>query len=252
MIAWREKFIATGIHFGVTLLLAGIAAALIFLVWYPGAFDDMIGGTGLFLLIVSSDLVLGPLLSLVLYNSHKTRRALLVDYSLVAILQISALVYGVGIMAGARPVYVAFSADRYEIVLAGDIKDKELAAARDPQFSRLPWTGPKYVAVVVSREDYNEALFEALAGNEEHERPKLYRPYESQLDAVRKHAKSIATLEAKQPRAKPLIDAALKGVPKAKGEFKWLPVRHFRGFWTAIIDDATCEVVAWVNLDPYD
>lgn len=252
MIAWREKFIATGVHFVVTLLLAAIAAALIFLVWYPDPFDDMIGGTELFVLIVGSDLVLGPLMSLVLYNSRKTRLALLVDYSLVGILQLAALAYGISIMADARPVYVAYSKDRYEIVLAGDIKQKELAAARDPQFARIPWTGPKYVAVVISGADYQDALFEALAGNEEHQRPKFFRPYQSQLGALRKHAKPLSVLEEKKPHAKPLIEAALEGKAKPRGEFKWLPVRHFRGFWTAIVDDANGEVVAWVNLDPYD
>jgi hypothetical protein len=252
MIAWREKFIATGVHFGVTLLLAAIAAALIFLVWYPRPFDTMIGGTELFVLIVGSDLVLGPLMSLVLYNSRKTRRALLFDYTLVGVLQLAALAYGISIMADARPVYVAYSKDRYEIVLAGDLKEKELAAARDPRFARVPWTGPEYVAVVISSKDYQDALFEALAGNEEHQRPKFYVPYASQLGAVRKHAKPLAVLEEKKPQAKSLIQAALRGEPKPQGEYKWLPVRHFRGFWTAIVDDANGEVVAWVDLDPYD
>jgi hypothetical protein len=252
MIAWREKFIATGVHFIVTLLLAATAAALIFLVWYPAPFDEMIGGTELFVLIVSSDLVLGPLMSLVLYNSRKTRRALLIDYSLVGVLQLAALAYGISIMADARPVYVAYSKDRYEIVLAGDLKKKELAAARDPQFSRIPWTGPKYAAVVISTADYQDAMFEALAGNEEQTRPKFYVPYETQLDNVRKHAKPLAALEEKKPQARPLVEAALKGKAQPKGQFKWLPVRHFRGFWTAIVDDANGEVVAWVDLDPYD
>ena len=40
MIVWREKFIATAIHFLVTLVLAACAAALIFLVWFPRPFAD--------------------------------------------------------------------------------------------------------------------------------------------------------------------------------------------------------------------
>jgi hypothetical protein len=251
MINWREKFIATGVHFGVTLLLAAAAASLIFLLWYPDPFDDMIGGAELFLLVVGSDLVLGPMMSLVLYNSRKTRLALLVDYTMVGVLQIAALVYGISIMADARPVYVAYSRDRYEIVLAGDLKEKELAAARDPRYSTVPWTGPKYVGVVVSRADDQDALFEALAGNEEHMRPKFFQPYSSQLELIRKYGKLLPALEAKHPESKPLIAAAMKNQPKAKGEYRWLPVHHFRGFWTAIVDDANGKVVAWVDFDPY-
>lgn len=252
MIVWREKFIASGVHFMITLLLATISAALIFLVWYPDPFLQMIGGTKLFLLIIGSDLTLGPLASLVVYNSRKSRRALLLDYTVIGLVQFTALAYGVSIMAEARPAYVAFSADRFEIVLAGDLTAKELAAARDPQYTRVPWTGPVYVGVVIPRADHNDALFEALAGNEEHVRPKFYVPYASQLELIRKRSKPLAVLEQKKPQAKALIEQALAGKRAPRGELKWLPVRHFRGFWTAIVDDATGEVVAWVDLDPYD
>ena len=78
MILWREKFIATSVHFAVTLVLAGIAAGLIFLVWYPDPFDDMIGGTELFLLVVGCDLALGPLLSLVVFDSRNVEKVELV------------------------------------------------------------------------------------------------------------------------------------------------------------------------------
>ena len=250
MIIWREKLVATAVHFAVTLVLAAIAAALIFLVWFPDPFQTMIGGTELFMLVVGCDLALGPLMSLVIYNSRKSRRELVTDYTIVGVVQIAALVYGVSIMSGARPVYVAFSKDRYEIVLAGDIKSAELAAARDPKYAHLSWTGPRYVAIVIPPADHNDALFQALSGNEEHQRPKFYAPYDSQLDAVRKRAKPLTVLEEKKPEARALIDAALKKAGASRDGVKWLPVRHFRGFWTALVDDAG-KVVAWLPLDPY-
>lgn len=252
MIVWREKFIATGLHFAITLLLAAVAATLIFLVWYPDPFQRMIGGAELFLLITGTDLVLGPLLSLIVYDSRKTRLALIVDYTVVGTLQVAALIYGISVMSGARPAYVAFSADRFEIVAAGDLKPKELAAARDPQYATLPWRGPRYVAVVIPREDYQEAMFEALAGNEEPLRPKFYVPYESQLPAVRKRAKGLDVLEAKKPKARALLNEALADVKIPRDELGWLPVRHVRGFWTAVINTTTGAVVAWIDLDPYD
>ena len=44
MIIWREKFLATAIHFLVTLTLAICAAALIFLVWFPDPFQKLPNG----------------------------------------------------------------------------------------------------------------------------------------------------------------------------------------------------------------
>ncbi len=145
MINWGERFRAFVIHFLATAALGACAAALIFLVWFPRPFATMVGGTELFELVVGCDLALGPLVSLVIYNSQKTRRALLIDYGVVAVLQLTALVYGVWIVAGTRPVYVAFSQDRLEVVAARDIDPRELAAARDPKYRTLPLDGPHFV-----------------------------------------------------------------------------------------------------------
>ena len=191
MINWREKFLAFAIHFVATAALGACAAALIFLVWFPHPFATMIGGTELFLLVVGCDLALGPLLSLVVYNTRKSRGKLVFDYVVIGILQLCAMLYGVYIVAGTRPVYVAFSMDRFEIVTARDIDDKELAAARSPEYRRLPLTGPKLINVVVSKADHNDALFEALAGNEEHQRPKFYQPFASGLEKIRRRARMV-------------------------------------------------------------
>ena len=251
MILWREKFIATSVHFAVTLVLAGIAAGLIFLVWYPDPFDDMIGGTELFLLVVGCDLALGPLLSLVVFDSRKSRRQLIFDYSVISVLQIGALVYGVLVVADSRPAYITFSGDRLEVVAAGTLKPKELQAARDPQFRTVPWTGPKFVAVVIPAADMNDAIFEALAGNEEQLRPKFYVTWQSQIEKIRQKAQTLDVLEAKHPASKQLVQQALRGGGVPVERLRWLPVRHMKGFWTALVDTDTGEPVAWIPLDPY-
>lgn len=251
MIKWREKFLATAIHFLVTLALAACAAALIFLVWFPDPFQTMIGGTELFMLVVGCDLALGPLISLVIYNSRKSRRELVVDYCIVGIVQLAAMVYGIFILSGTRPVYVAFSTDRIEIVTARDIKDAELAAAKDPLHRSLPFTGPRFVAVEVPPADHNDALFQSLAGNEEHTRPRFYVPYESQLGEIRRRAKTLDELEKKHPDVRPLMDAAVAKLAIPASRVRWLPVHHFRGFWTALIDEENGRPVAYVDFDPF-
>lgn len=251
MIVWREKILATAIHFLVTLTLAACAAALIFLVWFPDPMQTMIGGTELFMLVVGCDLALGPLISLVIYNGRKSRRELVIDYSIVGAVQLAALVYGVFILAGTRPVYVAFSQDRLEIVTARDIDDKELAAAREAAYRSLPFTGPRYVGVVVPKADQNDALFQALSGNEEHMRPKFYVPYESLRETIVGRAKTLDALTQKKPASKPLLEAAMRGISIPAARVRWLPVHHRKGFWTALIDSDDGKPVAYVDFDPY-
>ena len=251
MIVWREKFLATTIHFMVTLTVGAIAAALIFLVWFPDPLQTMIGGTGLFMLVVGCDLVLGPLLSLVIYDSRKSRRALIFDYAVVGTVQIAALVYGVTIVSGTRPVYVAFSLDRLEIVSAGDINEKELAAARNAVYRTLPISGPRYVGIQIPESEHNDALFEALDGNEEQFRPKFYVPYETQLEAIRTRAKPIEALAQKNPASKPLLEAAMRDVSIPAERVRWLPVHYGDKFWTALIDYDDGKPVTYFDFDPY-
>ncbi|MEO8018226.1 MAG: TfpX/TfpZ family type IV pilin accessory protein [Pseudomonadota bacterium] len=251
MIVWREKFKATGIHFLVTLTFATCAAALVFLVWFPDPLQTMVGGTRLFALVTTCDLVLGPLVSLIIYNSRKTRRALVFDYVVIGAIQISALVYGLSVLAGSRPVYVAFSTDRLEIVEARDITDQELAAANNPRYRSLPLTGPRYISIKVPDSEHNEALFEELKGNEVHLRPRFYAPYESLLPQIRAHAGSIAALEKRHPASKPLIEAASGKLRTPASRLAWLPVHHSKGFATALIDTEDGKPLAYVEFDPF-
>src|SRR5690242_11523295 len=98
-INWRERFVAAAIHFFFTALLSGIAAALIFFVWFPNGLAALVGGSALFLIMVGCDVVLGPMLSLVIYSSTKPKRELILDYTIVGLLQLAALGYGVWTMS---------------------------------------------------------------------------------------------------------------------------------------------------------
>ena len=250
-IAWREKFIATAIHFLVTLTLAACAAALIFLVWFPDPLQTMIGGTELFELVVGCDLVLGPLVSLVIYDSRKSRRKLVFDYVVVGILQIAAMIYGIYVIAGSRPVYIAFSVDRMEIVTAREFTDTELAAARKPEYAKLPYSGPRLVGIVVPDADHTDALFEGVKGNDIYLRPKFFVPYEAVIPQVRKRARLIGDLTAKKPAAKPIIEAALRDIKLPEDRIRWVPAHHSQGFWTTLIDNETGKPVGYVPFDPY-
>jgi hypothetical protein len=251
LINWRKKFLAFTIHFLITAALGAIAAGLIFLVWFPSPFATMVGGTELFLLVVGCDLVLGPLLSLVIYDSRKSRLALVVDYSVVGLVQIGMLVYGVYVVAGTRPVEVAFSKDRLEVVTARDISDEELAAARLPEYRSLSLTGPRYVSIQVPAADEQDALFNSVAGNEEHQRPKFYAPYEAALEQIKRRARTLDVLEKKYPDYTPALEQAAREAGVSRQDARWLPVHHRRGFWTAIIDATSGRPLSYAPVDPY-
>ena len=251
-IAWREKFVAASIHFLATLLVSGLAAALIFLVWFPDPFESMLRGWKLFGLVVGCDLVLGPLISLVIYNSRKRHRELVTDYSIVVAVQLAALVYGVFVVSGSRPVYVVYAKDRLEVVTASEINDADLQAAKAPYRSRPAW-GPRLVGVEVpgTAEEQNKALFSALAGKDVSAQPRYYVPYESNLAQIRAHAQPLRLLTDRHPESRALIATAVRTLKVREDAVRWLPVQHRWGFWTALIDAKTEEPLQYLPIDPY-
>lgn len=251
MIPWREKFRAFAIHFTTTLVVAGLAAALIFFVWYPDPFDAMIGGLKLFILITGIDLALGPLVSLVVYDSRKSRRALVFDYTVIAILQISALVYGVYSVSQNRPVFVAFVKDRLEVIAAGEIAEQDWQEAKGSTYASPPWRGPVLVATYVKPADRNDALFSGLEGRDVGVRPKFYVDYAPQADAIKRLVQPLSSLERRHREAAPLVAQGLRELRRPAEDFGWLPVKHTHGFWTALMDRKTGYPVKYLPIDPY-
>jgi hypothetical protein len=251
MRVWRDKLLAFGIHFIATALLAAAAAALIFLVWYPHPFEFMVRGAELFMLVVGCDLALGPLLSFVVFNRSKTRLALTIDYTVIAIVQIAGLVYGVYSVAESRPVYIAFLMDRYEVVAARDMKESELAAATEPRLRDIPLSGPRYVAVIVPEKEREQSLLDEMAGNPAFTRPKWFTDVDKALPQILAKAQPLEVLEKRHSETKPLIAAALAQIDVPHERLRWLPISTRRGFWTAIIDSKNGLPVGWLEYDPY-
>jgi hypothetical protein len=251
MIVWREKFVAFAIHFAVTLAVALLAAGLIFFVWFPDPFQEMVGGSRLFMLVVGCDLALGPLISLVIYNSRKSRRELYLDYSIVALVQLAALAYGMAIAFNARPVFVVFVGDRLEVVTASEIADEDLKAARDPQYRARPLWGPRLVATNVLPADHNDALNQALLGKDISMRPRFFVPYENGLAKIKAKLHSIDELKTKHAVADQLFAARVGDDAASLASSKWLPVKHKSGFWTALVDASSGYPTHYLPLDPY-
>jgi hypothetical protein len=252
VIAWREKAAAFGVHFLVTLLLAASAAALVFLIWFPDPFHKMLGGTTLFGILILCDLGLGPLTSFIIYNSRKSRRALVFDYTVIGAIQLAAFIYGVYSVANNRPAYIVFVGDRFEVVAAGEIDDADLAQAGD-RYGTRPNRGAQLVAIREAKdaEEHNKMLFSGLQGKDYSVLPAYYVAYEQGLPELKRRAKPVSELERLHKEAKPLIANAVAELQVPVERLLWMPVMHKSGFWTVLLDRDTGQPVSWLPIDPY-
>src|SRR3990167_10424323 len=112
---WRDRLKASGIHFLISLTIAALAGALVFGVWYPYPYREISGGRELFLILVTVDVILGPLITLAVFNRVKAWPVLRRDLLVVAFLQLAALGYRLWTVSLARPVHIVFEVDRLSV-----------------------------------------------------------------------------------------------------------------------------------------
>ena len=235
---YRAAAQAAGIHCLCSALVATLAAWVVFGVWYAYPYRELSGGRELFLLVVAVDVVCGPLLTFVLFDPKKPRKELWMDLSLVALIQLAALGYGMWSVWQARPLYVVHEVDRYKVISAPDVQTAELEKLPENLKPRF-WAGPQTVGIRRPKdaEEHNKVLFEAAAGGRDYaERPEFYIPYEGEaaLKSL-KHAKSLTLFLQKQPDQQGAANklALEKGVDL--NAWFYLPVIA-RQDWVAVLD----------------
>lgn len=235
--SFKDRFVAAGWHLLISAVIAALAAALVFGLWYPGAFRLLAGGQGLFLLVVSVDVVLGPLLTFAVFNRAKGWPHLRRDLAVIGVLQLSALAYGLHAVYAARPVAIVFEVDRFRVVSAVDVYEPELAQAR-PEYRSLPLTGPWTLSVRDAKAgaEKTDALMMALErGYDMGQRPGFWVPYEQARAAALKSARPVRQLLERYPARAAEINAALAERGLAAEAARFMPVMA-RGDWVAVLD----------------
>lgn len=225
-------------HLLISGLVALLAAALVFLAWYPGAFRLMAGGRDLFLLVVGVDIVLGPLLTFVVFDRRKGWPHLRRDLAVIGALQLAGLSYGLHTVYIVRPVALVFEVDRFRVLNADAVREVELPKAA-PDYRQLPLTGPWMLSVRAAQpgEEKNEALFMALDGVDTSQRPTFWQPYELAREQVLAKSRPVALLKERYPARAGEITAALQPLGEGAAQARFLPVLA-RGDWLAIVDGA--------------
>lgn len=138
-----SRFSAFGIHLGISFIIFLFLAYLVVFEWYPGMFFDNDGGWRGMRIIIGVDLVLGPLLTLIVFKAGKP--GLKFDMSAIATLQAVCLAAGTWIVWSEKPVAVVFTDGRFMVMTADDYRQD--AGIEVPDLSHFPGDSPKWVMV---------------------------------------------------------------------------------------------------------
>ena len=234
----------------ISLAVAGLAAALVFGLWYPGPYRLLSGGRELFLLVTTVDVILGPLLTLVIFDLRKGWPHIRRDLAIIGCIQLAALLYGLHTVYVARPVAMVFEVDRFRVVAANDVHDPDLPKAR-PEYQAMPLTGPWLLGTreIQQGDERNDAIFVALDGFDIGTRPNFWQPYEQSRAAVLKAARPASVLLRQYPARSDSIRQRLADRGELENKTLFVPVLA-RGDWVALIrEDAS--IIDFENVDGF-
>jgi hypothetical protein len=236
---------AFGAHFFISVALGILLSVLVFLVWYPGALSRLMGVPRIFLMLVGIDVLIGPCLTLLVYDLGKPE--LKRDLLIIAVLQVLALTWGVRAVAEARPVYLVFNAQRFDVVLANQLSPENVAKGR-PEWQKIPWFGPRIIGARRPQDpaENDKLLRQALGGGDDIQMlPQYYVGLDQLQNDVLRAARSIAELHTHNSNEKILAETP------GRRDVRFIPLSGPGGDGVVWVDTVAGSYVGTGLLNPW-
>ena len=245
-----SKMHAFLIHFSGSALVVGTLCAVIFFVWYPAPYFAAKGASGVLLVLIGVDLILGPTLTLILFRPRKP--GLVFDLSVILTIQLAALVYGTTALYQERPYYLVFAVDRLEILA---YKDVDSSMIEYEELRRKPFIGPILaVASLPEGQDEFQRLLEetVFEGKPDIERrPEFWSPYANRSDDVIARARSLAELLERYPETRTEISKLTESLDAEIDDLAYIPLVGRETSFAFVIDAETATPIDIIDVDPW-
>lgn len=215
---------AFAIHFLISAVVVGIALALTYGLWYKPPFSYVENVTTIILMLVMVDLVVGPLLTLVVYNPAK--KSLKMDLAIIALVQVAALLYGMSVVYDSRPVYAVYAGGRFSTAAASEFEALELQKTpKDNVYLDFPKTGTQWIGASLdglSAQEREDAIMADTFGGGPRIMPRLYLPFEKVAAEAIRQGKRANAIDYENPPP-PVSDIGRKPiVPPTRDQLQQL------------------------------
>jgi hypothetical protein len=244
-LGFRRRGYHAAVQLAVSALCGIVVAAIVLPRWYPSPYAALAGGAFLAIVLMSVQLVLGPVMAFILAAPGKSRRALFSDLAAVGLIQITAFSYGIWKLAEARPVYLVFEVDQFRLVTDADV-DPDMLRGAAREFQTLSWTGPLLISTKKPTEagELMKSIDMALAGVDLGMQPQHWVPYDARAAAATwKAAVSIESLREADPTVGPALDRLTAAVGGDVSALRAIPVVARRARWVAIITPPASQIL---------
>jgi hypothetical protein len=232
--------------------IVSAVCVLVFFVWYPYPYFQISGAWNPLRVLIGVDLVLGPLLTLLLFKPGK--KGLWFDLSFIFVAQVAAFIYGVTVIYGERPYFSVFAVDRFTVLTRSDVDEAEWDKATD-RLGAKPLVGP-VLAVAMRPTDaaaQQRLLDETVFGGKPDidRRPGSWVPYREQVSQVVASARPLSALHSSRPGVRAQIEAlpGRLGLPAQRLGF--VPVIARERYLALVVDTTTGVPLEAIEQDPW-
>lgn len=241
------------IHLSISAIIAIAVVALMLLLWFKPPFFSALGGKHILLILLGVDVTIGPLITLLIFNPLKSRKALRFDLSVIAILQSAALIYGMSILFHTRPVFVVFSKGSFDLITANMLSKQDIAQAKYPAYRSLPLTGPVYVYSEMPSDikERNQLVFSAFSGKDLPQFPQYYKPYGDYGKVEGSAAQPTAELKRLNPGLVAEIDRSLQASGRKESDIGFVPLRAKYQDQAVLLGKSDGKVLGLLDVDPW-
>ena len=240
----RLKFFFS--HLSISFLIALLVIGLVFFVWYPAPLAKAVGVTNIFLMMLAIDVIVGPILGWLVYQEGK--KTLKFDLSVIILIQIAALCYGVFSIEQGRPAWLVYNVDRFELVRKNELVDTNIQQAQ-PRFQKPSWFKPQYVATEFAKDiqQRNDEMFaEVLGGISIAQRPERYAELTQAKTQIQQRALPLVELQQYNPKTD--VEKTLAEYPKANA---WLPLKANAVDMVVLVNKESASIIKVVDLRPW-
>ena len=246
MTRWKASFI----HLLISFFVVGTVAAYIIYFWYPLPLMHMAKADQLLMMVGGIDLIVGPLLTLLVYKHGK--KTLRMDLTVIAVIQAVFLSMGLYTMFQSRPVFLVATSKRFDMVFANEIDPTRLSQAKIEKFKTLSFTKPLLVGAKfpTNIEEKTNIIMSALSGaGDIQTMPEYFVEYQELVPELLANSAPLQLSQTVSEQALAVLQEAAKHYGYQPDGVRYMHLGSVRGYAVMLIDAKTGRVVGPVNLD---
>ena len=249
-----DGLLAGGVHLLFSVLIAVIVFLLVQRTWFLPPWGHLMDGDGLLAMVIGVDVICGPFLTGLVVHSAKLRWKNALDISVIASIQLAALVFGLWTAWQAKPSWLVFEGDRFVVVRYADLMysdEMDRRALPVPRFNGIELKAVNQIAG-------NDPLFLRSLSLSLQGIPPAYRPgrWVEYSDAL--------TLVSAVARLKPewsdqihhnrvdIYPLQQNSKIRDAKNFRFVPLQiGFRTDWVVVLDSMSLQPIALMQVDAW-